>query len=60
MFVYEIAHRLLGCAIDPWDLLATVGAGIIAALFHRLMYGPVAASDDRSVVVANRAASVDA
>jgi hypothetical protein len=46
VFLYELAHPLLGRPIDPWDLLATVVAGGLAAgLYHRL-HGRLAPGTD--------------
>jgi hypothetical protein len=39
VFVYELAHPLLGRHIDPWDLAATVIAGLFAAGVYRLLHG---------------------
>ena len=40
VFVYELAHPLLGRPIDPWDLLATVLAGGLAAAMYHVLHGP--------------------
>ena len=39
VFVYELAHPLLGRHIDPWDLAATVVGGLFAAGVYRLLRG---------------------
>ena len=39
VFLYEIAHPLLGKPIDPADLVATVVAGGICLLLYRLLHG---------------------
>jgi hypothetical protein len=36
--VYELAHPLLGKPIDPWDILATVAAGLFSEGLHRLIH----------------------
>lgn len=36
--VYELAHPLLGKPIDPWDIVATVLAGIFCEALHRLIH----------------------
>lgn len=41
VFVYELAHPLLGRPIDPWDLLATVVAGLAAAGLYRRLHADV-------------------
>ena len=38
VFAYELAHPLLGKSIDPWDLLATVVAGLAAAGLYRMLH----------------------
>jgi len=38
VLVYELAHPLLGKPIDPWDILATVLAGIFCEVLHRLIH----------------------
>jgi hypothetical protein len=37
--IYELAHPLLGKPIDPWDILATVLAGVFCEIVHRLIHG---------------------
>ena len=36
--IYELAHPLLGKPIDPWDILATVLAGVFCEIVHRLIH----------------------
>lgn len=36
--LYELAHPLLGKPIDPWDILATVAAGLFGEGLHRLIH----------------------
>ena len=36
--LYELAHPLLGKPIDPWDLLATVLAGVFCEIIHRSIH----------------------
>jgi len=36
--VYELAHPLLGKSIDPWDLVATIIAGVFCELIHRTIH----------------------
>lgn len=38
--VYELAHPLLGKPIDPWDIVATVIAGILCEALHRMIHKP--------------------
>ena len=38
VLVYELAHPLLGKTIDPWDMVATVFAGVFCEILHRLLY----------------------
>lgn len=40
VLVYELAHPLLGKSIDPWDMLATVLAGLFCEGLYRLLYRP--------------------
>lgn len=35
---YELAHPLLGKPVDPWDILATVLAGVLCEILHRLIH----------------------
>ena len=35
---YELAHPLLGKPIDPWDIVATVIAGIFCEGLHRIIH----------------------
>jgi len=37
--VYEVAHPLLGKPIDPWDMVATVLAGVFCELLYQLLHG---------------------
>ena len=39
VLVYEVAHPLLGKPIDPWDMVATVLAGIFCEVIYRLLHG---------------------
>ena len=36
--VYELAHPLLGKPIDPWDIVATVIAGVFCEALHRRIH----------------------
>ena len=36
--VYELAHPLLGKPIDPWDIFATILAGVFCETLHRLIH----------------------
>lgn len=36
--LYELAHPLLGKAIDPWDLIATVLTGGLCLLLYKLIH----------------------
>ena len=36
--VYELAHPLLGKPIDPWDIVATVIAGVFCEALHRSIH----------------------
>lgn len=38
VFLYEVAHPLLGKPIDPWDLAATVIAGFLCEGLYRLLH----------------------
>jgi hypothetical protein len=38
VFLYELAHPLLGKPIDPWDLVATVIAGFFCEGLYRLLH----------------------
>jgi hypothetical protein len=38
VFVYELAHPLLGKSIDPFDIIATVIAGIFSEILYRLIH----------------------
>ena len=38
VFVYELAHPLLGKPIDPFDMVATVLAGFFCEGLYRLLY----------------------
>jgi len=38
VLVYEVAHPVLGKPIDPWDILATVLAGVFCEILHRLIH----------------------
>ncbi len=40
VFLYELAHPLLGKSIDPWDMVATIFAGIFCESIHKLMHKP--------------------
>ena len=36
--IYELTHPLIGKPIDPWDILATVLAGVFCEILHRLIH----------------------
>jgi len=38
VLVYELAHPLLGKPIDPWDMAATVLAGVFCEVLYRLLH----------------------
>src|SRR5688572_19150391 len=38
VLLYEVAHPVLGKPIDPWDILATVLAGVFCEILHRLIH----------------------
>jgi hypothetical protein len=38
VFLYELAHPLLGKPIDPWDAVATVLTGSICLILHRSIH----------------------
>lgn len=38
VFLYELAHPLLGKPIDPWDMVATILAGIFCESVYKLIY----------------------
>lgn len=38
VFLYELAHPLLGKPIDPWDMVATILAGIFCEGIHKLIH----------------------
>ncbi len=37
VFVYELAHPLLGKPIDVWDLLATILSGIFCEVLYKFL-----------------------
>lgn len=39
VLVYEVAHPLLGKPIDPWDIAATVLAGLFCEVLYRILHG---------------------
>lgn len=38
VFVYELAHPLLGKQIDIWDLMATVVGGILCEIIYKWIH----------------------
>lgn len=38
VIVYELAHPLLGKAIDPLDIVATLAAGIFSEILYRFIH----------------------
>lgn len=38
VFLYELAHPLLGKPTDPWDMVATIFAGILCEGTHKLIH----------------------
>jgi hypothetical protein len=38
VFLYELAHPLLGKSIDPWDAIATVLTGSVCLILHRSIH----------------------
>ncbi len=51
VLVYEVAHPLLGKPIDPWDIVATVFAGLFCEGFYRLLHGQQYSTISRSDAV---------
>jgi glycopeptide antibiotics resistance protein len=40
VFVYELAHPLLGKPIDVWDLMATVVGGVLCEIIYKWIHKP--------------------
>lgn len=38
VFVYELAHPLLGKSIDVWDLMATITGGILCEIIYKWIH----------------------
>lgn len=38
VFIYELAHPLLGKPIDIWDMIATVLAGIFCQIIYKILF----------------------
>lgn len=40
VFVYELAHPLLGKPVDLWDLIATLVAGVLCEIIYKWVHKP--------------------
>ena len=47
VFLYEIAHPLLGKPTDVWDMVATVLAGVFCEMIHRSIHGQPHMAENR-------------
>ena len=50
LVLYEIAQPLMGNPIDPWDVGATVAAGILSWVLCRSVHGAASYGSDKKVM----------